>query len=58
VRRMRRRRMKIDVLGECADLVDLFSPTSLKYSLNAQNENVRHRRRRGMKMCVVGEGAE
>jgi hypothetical protein len=50
--------MKIGVVGECADLIELFSPTSLKYSPNAQNENVRHRRRRGMKMCVLGEGAE
>jgi len=50
--------MKIGVLGECADLGNLFAETSIKYSANAQNENVRHRRRRGMKMCVPGEGAE
>jgi hypothetical protein len=28
------------------------------YKEKARNENVRRRRRRGMKMCVVGEGAE
>jgi hypothetical protein len=42
--------MKISVIGKCAE-------QKLAHLEKAQDEKLRGRRMRGMKICIVGEGA-